>query len=99
MALKLFASRDSGRAEVTISPTLAEYFSGSKDAWRNGEWTEGNGQRGDGNESEKNVKWQSVREHWGLTRTLDNARYFALQRQQRTPVVARLGEICRYGEE
>jgi tetratricopeptide (TPR) repeat protein len=78
IALKLFASRDSGRSEVSHPLRLAEYFSGPRDALAQ----RGNGQRSDGKESEKNVKWQSVRERWGFTKTLDNASYFALQRQQ-----------------
>lgn len=76
MALKLFAARASDQAEVAYPQRLAEYFSGSKDAWAQ----QGNGQGGK-DESEKNGKWQALRERWGFTRTLDNANYFALQRQ------------------
>jgi tetratricopeptide (TPR) repeat protein len=80
MALKLFASRRPDQAEVIYPLRLAEYFSGSKDALA---------QRGNGGESgsepgsksKKNLKWQSMRERWGFTKTLDNASYFALQRQ------------------
>jgi hypothetical protein len=83
MALKLFAARGSDQTEVAYPQRLAEYFSGSKDARaQRGNGLQGNGQRSNGNESGKNVKWQSMRERWGLTKTLDNTNYFALQRQQ-----------------
>jgi len=80
MALKLFASRSSNHTEVTYPLRLAEYFSGSRDALAQ----RGNGgELGSeaGNKSKKNLKWQSMRERWGFTKTLDNASYFALQRQ------------------
>ena len=72
-ALKLFAAQGFHPAEVTYPPRLAEYFSGSRDALA---------QRGNGAESKKDPKWQSVRENWGFTKTLDNTSYFALQRQR-----------------
>ncbi|MDE2367086.1 MAG: tetratricopeptide repeat protein, partial [Betaproteobacteria bacterium] len=72
LALKLFAFQGPHQGEVTYPPRLAEYFSGSKDALA---------QRGNGAEPRKSQKWQSMREHWGFSKTLDNAGYFALQRQ------------------
>ncbi|WP_090827128.1 tetratricopeptide repeat protein [Nitrosovibrio tenuis] len=72
-ALKLFASHGSHQAEVMHPVRLAEYFSPSKDV---------PAQRGNGPGLKKSEKWQSMREHWGFTKTLDNASFFALQRQR-----------------
>ncbi|MDN5753390.1 MAG: tetratricopeptide repeat protein [Nitrosospira sp.] len=68
-ALKMFASQHSNQADVQYPARLAEYFLGSKDP---------RAQPVDADESEK---WQSVRERWGFTKTMDNARRFALMRQ------------------
>ncbi|MEO9075073.1 MAG: tetratricopeptide repeat protein [Nitrosospira sp.] len=69
-ALKMFASQHSTEADVQYPARLAEYFSGLKDSWA---------QPGNADELKK---WQLLRERWGFAKTMDNARRFALKRQQ-----------------
>lgn len=68
-ALKMFSSQHSIQPDVQYHERLAEYFIGSKDS---------GAQPGDADDLKK---WQSVRERWGFTKTMDNARHFALRRQ------------------
>lgn len=68
-ALKMFALSHSNQAEVQYPARLAEYFLGSKD------------QRAQPGNPDELKKWQSTNERWGLTKTMDNARHFALRRQ------------------
>jgi tetratricopeptide (TPR) repeat protein len=69
-ALQMFASRRVAQTEVEYPPRLADYFRGLKDPLT---------QSGDADSLEK---WQSMRERWGFTKAMDNARYFALRRQR-----------------
>ncbi|MEO7559734.1 MAG: tetratricopeptide repeat protein [Nitrosospira sp.] len=69
-ALKMFALPHSNQTEVRYPARLAEYFLGSKD------------KRAQPGNPDELKKWQSTNERWGLTRTMDNARYFALRRQR-----------------
>jgi polysaccharide biosynthesis protein PelB len=69
-ALRMFASPRFNQAEVQYHERLAEYFLGSKDL---------RARPGDADELKK---WQQMRERWGFTKPLDNARHFALKRQR-----------------
>ncbi|WP_213537233.1 tetratricopeptide repeat protein [Nitrosospira sp. NRS527] len=68
--LQMFASQRFAQTAVEYPPRLAEYFRGLKDPLV---------QSGNADNLEK---WQSMRERWGFTKTLDNARYFALRRER-----------------
>ncbi|WP_232297926.1 tetratricopeptide repeat protein [Nitrosospira sp. NpAV] len=69
-ALEMFVSQHFNQPEVQYPARLAEYFLGSKD------------QRAQSSNLDESKKWQSIRERWGFTKTMDNARHFALRRQR-----------------
>jgi tetratricopeptide (TPR) repeat protein len=71
-ALEMFASGRAPQPRVNHPERLAEHFFGPKHS---------SAQSGEADGSKKQQAWQSMRKHWGLTRTLDNATYFALQRE------------------
>ncbi|MEO7320094.1 MAG: tetratricopeptide repeat protein, partial [Nitrosospira sp.] len=68
-ALNMFASPRFNQTEVQHHERLAEYFLGTKDS------------RVPGNADDLK-KGQQLRERWGFTKPLDNARHFALSRER-----------------
>ncbi len=70
-ALKMSTARRFAQADVKHPQRLAEYVAGSKDSLV---------QRAP--DDSRNQQWRSLWERWGFTGRLDNASYFALQRQR-----------------
>lgn len=71
-ALEMFAAQQVPQSDGKYPARLAEYFFGAKHSLA---------QSGGADGSKKQQAWQSTRKRWGLTKTLDNTSYFALQRQ------------------
>jgi Tfp pilus assembly protein PilF len=71
-ALEMVASGRLPQTEMNYPERLAEYLFGPNYP---------PAQVGAADGSRKQQLWQSIRERWGLKKTLDNATYFALQRE------------------
>lgn len=92
-ALEMFAAQEVAQSDGKYPARLAEYFFGAKHSLV---------QSGAADGSKKQQAWQSTRKRWGLTKTLDNTRYFALQRQSerlRLQPWVDFAEAVRAGDE
>lgn len=91
--LQMFAARDSAQKDVKYPKRLAEHIVGLREA---------RARRVTGEGEKAQQQMQSVQKHWDLSGDLDNARYFALQRQRErltSPAWERFADAVKNSED